>query len=122
MHNKSEIMRRAWELKKRNEIKFGKTLAVYNKRDFLTFGACLRIAWDEAKKAARIAANRAKLAAEELANPKTFTVAGWFVAREEMHANKFDASSIKKETKKAILVHDANGLIWIPKSIITYNI
>ncbi len=122
MFNKSEIMRRAWELKKLNEIKFGKKLAAYNKRDFLTFGACLRIAWTEAKKAARIAANRAKLAAEELANPKTFTVAGWFVAREEMHASKFDASSIKKETKKAILVHDANGLIWVPKSIITYNI
>lgn len=108
-YNKSEIMKKAWAFKKAND------LMVKSGWEAWTFGECLKKAWKLAKE--KVEEAEAKTAV----NWRTFTVADWFVGREQMHAHRFNSTSVKKETKKAILIHDANGPIWVPKSIITYD-
>lgn len=113
-YNKSEIMKKAWELFKTDDgIK-------------VSFSQCLKLAWKQAKKAVVKAVNNVKK------NIVITEIKQWFLRK--MDAVSFMALEsgiavndivLEKETEKAIQIStEWNGYrktMWMPKSVVAYK-
>lgn len=113
-YNKSEIMKKAWELFKTDDgIK-------------VSFSQCLKLAWKQAKKAVVKAVSNVKK------NIVITEIKQWFLRK--MDAVSFMALEsgiavndivLEKETEKAIQIStEWNGyrkMMWMPKSVVAYK-
>lgn len=118
-YNRSEIMKRAWEMKKRNTMRVGKIINDYNRLAFRTFASCLKQAWDEAKEAEKIRARKEAEAAKAAAAKKVeyvWIIPNWIMHEKELlgiRSNIVKQEAIERETVKAFRVYGE----WIPKSV-----
>ena len=114
-YNRSEIMKRAWDIKNANIRLAGRKPTAYNASAFMTFGKCLAQAWAEAKRAIEKAEREAQKA-NEVETVWAYEVPLWKWHEAELFGvrdNIVKMSQIEKETKKAFKVYGE----WIPKSI-----
>lgn len=116
----SKIMRRAWEIKRAEDIKRTNIKWLHNDFSALKdsekalFGICLEMAWEEAKEVKET---------EEVKTGSKARVQSWFLAKKfgKEVDNFGDTIEILKETEKAVYgnVYYLNGMpmeIWCPKS------
>ena len=119
MMNLSNIMKRAWEIKREEDRKTKNRKMNHNDFSELkdsekaVFSICLSMAWEEAKKEV----NTGKV------KENTAKVQAWFLAKKcGKEVNNFgDTIEILKETEKAVYgnIYYNNGMpmpIWCPKS------
>lgn len=113
-YNKSEIMKKAWELFKTDDgIK-------------VSFSQCLKLAWKQTKKAV------VKTVSNVKKNITIMEIKQWFLRK--MDAVSFMALEsgiavndivLEKETEKAIQIStEWNGyrkMMWMPKSVVAYK-
>lgn len=124
MYNRSEIMKRAWEIKKDNVKKFGKKPNSYTGIFWRSFGDCLKRAWEEAKKEVKMSETRkanAERQAEEQSeqeaaqNEIVYIIPGWLAYEKEIFGiepTNVRRSAIERETAKAFKAYG----VWFPKS------
>lgn len=116
-YNLSNIMKRAWEIKKGEDRKIKNYKLNHNdfselkENERASFGICLSIAWEEVKKIIVKAAKNIEVIKDWFMNKK-------FGKEAENFGDKLE---VIRETEKAVLgnVYCNNGTaieIWVPKS------
>ena len=127
MMNLSKIMKRAWEIKKEEDLKTKNRKMIHNDFSELkdcekaVFSICLSMAWEEAKKEAKEQAKRDSFKRTE----NVATIKDWFYNKKFGNNDCFSKNIlIEKETDKAVFgkvecdMYGEAGIveIWVPKS------